>query len=271
MIAASGSSLPIGSVVTKVAVDLVGQNHQIVTRGEFEQLTPRRLRIRRPGRVVRIDHDERARVGGDQTLQVNQIGLPPPVRVGPIVAGARVDLREHRGVERIRRHRHEHLAAAIHERTEDEIDGFRRTRRNQRPIRRDRKTTRRELRGDRFPCRWNARRWAVAVVAVPHRSLDGDNQVRRGFEAESVRVPDVQVANTHPRGLDALRLGDDVPDGVAESVDPARDRNGCRQLRHAHAATIQRRTARGRATTVAGRRRDQIKLTNSVAAYLLAA
>ena len=134
MIGASGSRLPIGcdrAVVTEVAVDLVGQNRR--DRGARRNRAARAAwtsdTSRRSGCS---DRSRRARASSerDQALQVIEVGLPAAVRIGPIVARARVDLREHRGVERIRRHRHEHLAAAVDERAQDEIDGFRRTCRN---------------------------------------------------------------------------------------------------------------------------------------------
>ena len=70
----------------------------------------------------------------------------------------------------------------------------------------------------------DARRRAVAVVAVAHRLLDGLDQVRRRLEAERDRVADVQVLHRLAGGLDFLRLGDDVADGVGEPVDAAGDR-----------------------------------------------
>ena len=87
----------------------------------------------------------------------------------------------------------------------------------------DREALARELGRDRFARRRDARRRAVAVVAVAHGALDGGDQVRRRLETERVGVANVQVAHAEAGGLDALRLEDDVADGVAEAVDAARD------------------------------------------------
>ena len=120
---------------------------------------------------------------------------------------------------------------------------FRRARRDEHAIGRDREAAAGELGRHRFARRRDARRRAVAVVAVAHGALDGGDQVRRRLEPERVGVADVQIAHAAAGGLDALRLSHDVADGVAEAVDAARDGDGqttIYSVRGGHVATIQR-------------------------------
>ena len=129
-----------GAVVSEIAVHLVGEDHQVVALGKLDQFAPRRRRIRRAGRVVRIDDDEDARRRRDEALQVIEIGLPSAGRIGAIELRACVDLRQDRGVQRIGRHRHEHFAAAVHEGAQHEVDRFGRACGNERAVGRHRKT-----------------------------------------------------------------------------------------------------------------------------------
>jgi hypothetical protein len=55
-------------------------------------------------------------------------------------------------------------------------------------------------------------------VAILDGPLDGREKMRRRTEAERDRVADVQVSNADTACLNLLRLGDDISDGVCESV-----------------------------------------------------
>ena len=114
-----------GTVVREVAVDLVGQQHETVPLGHVDERAPRGVGIHRAGRIVRVDDDQRARARGDERFEVVEIGLPAVRRVRPVIARVRADLREHGGVERIRRHRHEHRVAWIDQRGQRQLDPFR--------------------------------------------------------------------------------------------------------------------------------------------------
>ena len=113
------------SVVGQVSIDLVRQDHQAVLLGDVDQRPPHLVGINRAGGVVGIDHHQRARLRGDDPLEVLQIRLPPVGVVGPVVHGGRADLRQHRGVQRIRGRGDEHLFAFVHDRGQRELDAFR--------------------------------------------------------------------------------------------------------------------------------------------------
>ena len=115
--------------------------------------------------------------------------------------------------------------SGVDERRQRELDAFRRAGRDEHAIGVDRKAACRELRGDRFARRREALRRPVAVVAVAQRALDGLDQMRRRLEIERDRVADVEVSHAHAGRFDPLRFGDDVADGVGETVDALGDRN----------------------------------------------
>jgi len=75
-------------------------------------------------------------------------------------------------------------------------------------------------------------------VPVPEGPLDGLDQVRRRRESEKDGVANIQVPDLLPRSLNSLGLHDDVPDGIGELTDPARDRNS--SVGGAHPAILQR-------------------------------
>ena len=168
--------------------------------------------------------------------------MAPVGLFGSMTTSARVDLRESRGVQRVRRHRHEHFAAGVDQHAQHQFDGFGCACGNQAAVRGRRETVRRQLLCDGFARRSNSWRRPVPVMAVAHRALDGGNEVRRRLEAERVGIADVQIADACTGRLDALRLHHDVPDGVAERVDAMghRENRGARHPGNGHVATIQR-------------------------------
>ena len=112
------------SVVAQVAVDFVGDDREPVFVRHIEERAARVGRIRRAGRIVRIDDDERARRRRHEAAQVVEIGHPATIGIGAIEDGARAELGDDGRVERIRRHRHEHIAAFVDERRQRELDTF---------------------------------------------------------------------------------------------------------------------------------------------------
>ncbi len=62
-------------VVHDVLVHLVGDDRQVVPVGERHDLIHRGLREHRSGGVGRTVHDDRARLGCDQTLEGVEVGL----------------------------------------------------------------------------------------------------------------------------------------------------------------------------------------------------
>ena len=184
-----------------------------------DQRAARGLRIDRAGGIVRIDHDERARLRGDQALDVIEIGLPIVGVIGLVVRRLRADLGEDRGVERIRRRRHEHFFAFVDDSREGQLDPFRRARRDQHAIGGDVDAARRKIGGGGFPGRGNTRRRDVAVVSVAHRLHDRFNQMRRRNKSKLVGIANIEITNLLAGGLNFLRLRDDIPDRIRESID----------------------------------------------------
>ena len=159
-----------------------------------------------------------------------EIRHPPARGIRPVEPRARADLREHRRVQRVGRHRHEHFAAGVDHRRQGELDAFGGAGGEEHAIGAHGEAARRVLGRHRLARRRQTRRRAVAVVAVAHRAFDGLDEVERGVEAEGDGVADVQIADTLPGRLDPLRLGNDVSDGVREAVDALSDRN--RRVEH---------------------------------------
>ena len=133
---------------------------------EIQQRAARGRRIRGARRIVRIDDNERACVGGHQLFELIQIGHPLRGMIQTIERCARPDLGQHRRVERVRRHRDEHLAAFVDKRGHRELDAFRRPCRDEDPVGRYREAASCVFGCDGFPCRRNARRRTVPVVTV---------------------------------------------------------------------------------------------------------
>jgi hypothetical protein len=175
--------------------------------------------------IVGIDDHERARRRRHPPLDVVQVRQPAVRGIRPVVDRSRADLGEHGGVERIGRRRHEDFVARLRQRGQRQLDAFGRARGDQHAVGRDRHAAARQLAGHRFTGGVDADRGLVAVVAVAHRALDRLDHVRRRLEAEGDGVADIEVADLASRGFDLFRLDDDVPDGVAEAVDAARDRD----------------------------------------------
>ena len=168
-----------------------------------------------------------ARVAGVTSRRSSSTsGAHPRAGSQPVEARPCPELGQHRRVQRIGRHRHEHFAVLVDERGQHEIDRLRGAGRDEDAIARDREPARGEFLGDRFARRRDAGRRSVAVVAVAHRALDRGDEVRRRLEPERDRVADVEVADPRALRFDALRLGDDVADRVREAVDSAGDRDG---------------------------------------------
>ena len=146
---------------------------------EVEQRAPGRRGAARAGRVVRVDHDERARGRRDEAAQVIEVGHPAARRIEAVVARPRAELGEYRREQRVGRQRHQHFAALVDERRQRKLDTFRRARGDEHAIGRHRKAPGGVLGRDRLARRRDSRRGSVPIVAVAHRALDGFDQVRR--------------------------------------------------------------------------------------------
>ena len=154
-----------------------------------------------------------------------QIRHPAARRIEPVVFRRRIELRQHGCVERVGGHRDEHFVAVLDHRAERQLDSLRRPGRDEDAVGADRAAVARVLGRHRLARLRNARRRPVSVVAVAQRALHRRDQMHRRLKSEGDRIADVEVADARPRGLDALRLGDDVADGVGKAVDARRRRN----------------------------------------------
>ena len=170
-----------------------------------------------------IDDDERARRRRDEAAQVIEIRHPAPRRDRSDRTALRAELGDHRRVQRVGRHRHQHIAVFVEERAQDELDAFGGAGREEHAVGRDREAVRRVLGRDRFAAGGDARRRAVAVVSVAQRPFDGGDEVRRRVETESDRIADVQIPHALAAGFDPLRLRDDIANGVGKAVNARGD------------------------------------------------
>ena len=153
------------AVEREVGVDLVGEQRKVVAIGQLDERAADLGRIGRAGRVVRIDDDQRARRRGDQAAHVIDVGHPAAIGVGAVKHRARADLGEHGRVQWIGRYRDQHFVARLGERGQRQLNPFRRARRDDHAIGRDRHAPPVALGGDRFAGRQDADRRRVAILA----------------------------------------------------------------------------------------------------------
>ncbi len=210
--------------VAEIAVDLVGENHQAVPIGQVEQPAADGGGIGGARRVVGIDDDQRARGRRDEAVDVIEVGRPSARRVGAIEPRARAELRQHRRVQRIRRHRHEHIAFVVDDRAQRQLDRFRRAGGDEDAVGGDRESAGRVLVGDGFTGVGEAGRRPVSVVAVAHRALHRLDQRSGRLESERDGIANVEIAHRFPLRFDAPGFRDDVADGVGKAADSAGDR-----------------------------------------------
>ena len=211
--------------VGEIAVDLVGEQRNVVRVGELDERAACLGRIGRTGWIVGIDDDERARGGRDQAADVIEIGLPPVRRVRPVEDRARANLRENSRVQRVGRRGHEHFVPAFRERGQGQLDALGGAGSDDDAIGRDRHAASGQLGGNRLARGKDAHRRGVAVAAVAHRAVHRFDQMRRRFEPERNRVADVQIPHLSAGRLNLAGLGDDIADGVNESADAGGDAN----------------------------------------------
>ena len=212
------------SLEREVGVDLVGEQRDVVIVGERDELAPHLRRIHRAGRIVRIDDHQGAGRGADQPLDLLDVRQPLLFGSGVIEHRPRADLGEHRGVERIGRHRDQHFVARPGERGEGELDPLRGPRGDDHAIRVERHATTRALGGDRFARRRDAHRRRVPVVPVTNGAFDRLDQMRRGAEPECNRVANIEVPDLAPGRLHLPRFRDDIADRVDETADTTGNR-----------------------------------------------
>jgi hypothetical protein len=211
------------AVECEIGIDLVGEQRHVVPIGDLEQRQPRLVGVGGAGRVVRVDHDQRARPRGDEAAHVVEVGLPAMRCVCPVEDGARPDLGEHGRVQRIGRSRHEHFVPRLGQGGQRQLDPFRRARRDHYAVRRHRHAPADTLGGDGVPRGRDPDRRGVPIVTVAQRPGDRLDHVRRRLKTKGNGIPDVEIPHPRAGRLDPFRLRDNVPDGVGEPLDAAGD------------------------------------------------
>ena len=111
-----------GVVVQDLVVDLVREQDQVVPAGQLDDLLQRRSPVHGPGRVVRVDDDDRLGPGRDLRRQVGQVGLPVVGLVAQVVHGVAAAQRDRGRPQGIVRHRHEDLVAVVQQRLQRQHD-----------------------------------------------------------------------------------------------------------------------------------------------------
>ena len=107
--------MKLGVVVDHLIVDFIGKNQDIVLLGNGDDRFQRFLRIDRTGRVVRIDHDHRARAWRNKGFELLQIRFEAVFRAAGIVLDDTSVQRRCCGPERIVRAGDQYLVAGIDE------------------------------------------------------------------------------------------------------------------------------------------------------------
>jgi len=73
------------AVVQHLVVDFVGVDDQVMLARERDDLLQDLVRVYRAGRIVRVDHHDRARVGVDLRAHVLDVRQPALVLVAQVV------------------------------------------------------------------------------------------------------------------------------------------------------------------------------------------
>ena len=102
-----------GTVVQGLVVDLVGAHHQLVLAGDLDDPAQQIGRIKRAGRVVRVDDDDGAGAFGDLGAYVVEIGQPAGALVAQVVARRAAGERHPGRPQRIVRRRDQHLVTDV--------------------------------------------------------------------------------------------------------------------------------------------------------------
>ena len=116
-----------GAVEQGLVVDLVGEDHEVVLARDLDQFEQQRVRVERTGRVVRIDHDQRAGVGRDPRADVVEVWQPVGRLVADVVLRHPAGQRHGSGPQRIVGRRDQHLVAVVEQRLHAHHDQLRDT------------------------------------------------------------------------------------------------------------------------------------------------
>ncbi|MNC40177.1 hypothetical protein D3C75_888700 [compost metagenome] len=208
----------LGVVVEDLVVDLVGEDHQVVLPGDFDDLLQHFLRIHRAGRVVRVDQQDRPGIAGNLRLDVVDVRVPVRLLVAQVVHGLAAGQAGGRGPQRVVGGRDQHLVAVVEQGLQDHDDQL-----GHAVAEVD------VLDADAFHLLLLVvlhHRLARAEQALGVAVALGDRQVAdhvledllRGLEAERCRVADVQLENALAFVFEALGVLENRPADVIADV-----------------------------------------------------
>ena len=101
------------AVIDDLVVDFVGANDQLMLARDFDDALEQVVRIKRTGRVVRIDHDDGARIGRNLGANIVKIGQPAAALVTDVMHRRAARERYGGGPQRIVGRRHQHFVAIV--------------------------------------------------------------------------------------------------------------------------------------------------------------
>ena len=206
-------------------VDLVGEEWKIVPVRKIDQRRSCLTGVRRPGRIVGIDDNERTRGRSDEAAHVVNVGLPAALLGSPIEDGFGVNLREDRCVQWIRWYRDQDLVARTGQCRQRELDALGRAGRDHHAIGRHRHAALNAFGRNCLAGLQDTDRRGVAVLAVAHRPLDRFDHVGRRAKPKNDWITNVQIADLAASRLELASLRNDISNRVAETAHALRDRD----------------------------------------------
>ena len=199
----------------QLVVNFIGKDHQIVAAREFGDLFQHRAGTDRASRIVGIDQHDATGARRDLVLDVVEIGLPAVFFVQVVSIQSDVQLRQHRGIERIVGARGQQVFAGIEQRGQADVHRLADARGDEYIL-----NVGDPLAGgfaaNRFERLRYARRTRISILAVAHGLVDGFDHVRGSLEVEVKRVADVERQNFVSLPDDFVGDAGQVANGVAD-------------------------------------------------------
>ena len=202
----------------QAVVDFVGEDHELMLTGEFNDLLQHFRRVQRASRIVRVDDDNRFRTVGDLAPHILDIGIPFRLLVTHVMHGRTTRQRDARRPQRIIRRRHQHLITVVKQRRHAQIDQFAHTVARVNPVDADiRDILELRVLHDRLASGEQAFRIGIAFAIgqlLRHVVYDF---IRRA-EAERRRIADIELEDMGPGGFHSRRFVDNRSSDIIEHV-----------------------------------------------------
>ena len=237
-----------GVVEEDPVVDLVGQQQQRVLARDLDDSLEHLATVDGPGRVVRVDDDDRLRAGRDALADVVEVGLPAVVGVAAVVHRRSAGEARHRRPQGIVGRGDEHLVALVEQSLHRHRDEFGHAVAEVDVVGVELREARHLLvaRDDGAPRGHDAATVAVAV-RVRDRLDHVAHDLERGLESEHGGIAGVQFEDRVPVGLEPVGLDECLPaDLVQDVLELAGLIEGAQRHRHRISAALRGQwTARG--------------------------